>query len=177
MNKKLLLVVLSLAVVLLAVPIVGMAAADSGQTKQDFKFELRGSSARLPNGYYWISDEGIFQARDYSFIPSFMRVTVGEDILTPVGYSASMDLMLNLTSGHGTIRINETLTFADGGTLEIRVSEILWNYRTPEYYGKGSFVGFGSGTLEGVKVQGSSGADIVGGSALITREGTVSGWP
>jgi hypothetical protein len=178
-NRKILLSVLVLSVVvLLAAPYIGMVQADGkGQTKQYFKEVLTGVDHPGADTKMWDAGNNIFQARGFVYTAFTVEVIVGATTynLDPVGYSSSMDMMLNVVTGHGTIRVHEILTFADGSTLEIQTAETLWNYGSPDMVAGGSFVGHGTGSLEGVKVQGTS--SLAYGESGPTRVGIVMGWP
>ncbi len=160
---------------ILAAPMVGMGQAGKGQTKQYFEFYLERASPSGPgpDSKTWTTEDGVLQGRGWLFFAGFKEVTVGGMTLTPVDYSCTMDLTIDLATGNGAIKIRETIVFADGGALAIQTAETLSGYNTPDYSAGGSFVGFGSGTLEGVKVQGKTGM----GGGIIDRVGTVMGWP
>jgi hypothetical protein len=178
-NRKALLTVLVLSViVLLAAPYIGMVnAGGKGQTKQYFKEVLTGFDHPGSDTKMWTADENILQARGFIYTAYSVDVTVGTTTysLDPVKYSSTMDLMLNTVTLHGTIRVHETLTFADGSTLEILTAETLWNYGTPDMVAGGSFIGHGTGSLEGVIVQGTT--SLAYGDSGPTRVGTIMGWP
>jgi hypothetical protein len=172
-----------LIVLMLAVPFIAVAQAGMGQTKQSFELDLKGKSVRTADTVYWL-DGTIYQARGYSFTATYIEMKVGGAVIAVTSYSAHIDMMLDLASKHGTIRIWETLTLTDGSTVELKVDESLYHYGTTDYYAIGSFVGKGTGNLDGILIAGKSGADMVpdplsttGESALISRIGTVMGWP
>ncbi len=175
MNRKILLSVLVLACVLLATPYIGLVSAGKGETKQDFMFVTTGNDGPGPNTKGWIADESIFQARDWVWYPITWAVKVGGVTIPSVSYVSSMDMMLDLATGHGTVRVTDTITFADGSTLVLMTAETMTDWGRPGMVGEGSFVGHGTGSLEGVQVVGTT--SFVYGDLGPTRVGTVMGWP
>ena len=181
--RKKAIVVSMLILLMLAVPFVAVAQAGMGQTKQSFELDLKGKSVRTADTKYWL-DGTIYQARGYSFVASYIELKVGGVVVDVVSYAVHIDMMLDLATKQGVIRLWETLTLADGSTVELKIDESLYHYGTTDYYAVGSFVGKGTGDLDGILIVGKSGADMVpdlssptGESALISRIGTVMGWP
>ena len=177
MNKKALLVVLALAIVLLAAPYIGMVhATGKGSTKQYYEFYLKGSYGPGPDTKVWITEDNVEQVRNLVLHASYIEVTVGTTTYTPnpASYSALMDFTLDLNTRTLNARIHESFAVA-GGTIDQQTAETVTNYGT-SYNGGGNFVGSGSGTLEGVKIQGTTGFDFTNGFA-IDRVGIVMGWP
>jgi len=172
MNKRIL-SALVLSAILLSSIMVGLASAGKGQTKQSFELILVGAATPGANGHYWITEDKILQARDYDFAETSVQVTVGGVIKTVKAYSAVVDLSLDMITKDGTIRVRETITFDDDSTLELRVSEDVFDYKMPTYHTIGTFNGYGTGSLEGVQVVGTSSASPAG----ITRVGITMGWP
>jgi hypothetical protein len=86
-----------------------------------------------------------------------------------------MDFTLDRNTATLYARIHESYAIA-GGTINQQTAEVATGYGTPAMAGGGSLVGFGTGALEGVKIQGTSGFDFTNGFAL-ARVGTVMGWP
>jgi hypothetical protein len=171
MNKRII-SGLILSLFLLSSLLVGIASAGKGQTKQSFELELVGSAMKGTTGYYWITEDNILQARDFGFKLTSIQVKVGGEIKAVKEYSCLADLALDRSTMDGSIKIKEIITFIDGSTLEIRVSEALFDYTLPTYHTVGSFSGHGTGSLDGVQVVGISMADPTG----ITRTGTIMGW-
>ncbi len=176
MNMKTPVVVLSL-IVLCATSFVGLAQAGKGQTKQDFELYLTGNiGTPQTDTKDWTTKNGVWQSRNLPYFANYIVVTIGathDYYPSPSKYKCMMDRTINLATGSGTIRIIESIGFEDG-TLEIQTAETISGYGTPDYSVEGSFVGLGTGSLEGVKIQGitwreSSGAHY--------RIGTVMGWP
>lgn len=176
MNRKVLDVVVTLmAVAMLSTAMVGLVNAGKGQTKETYWFYVNGSIAE-PEPYtrVWTTKGGVLQARSEPYSPdmSTIQLEVGGNIIPIVSYSCLIDRTINLATGTGAIRISESITVAYG-TLEIQTAETISGYGTSDYSVEGSFVGHGTGLLEGAKVQGitwraSDGAHI--------RDGTVMGW-
>jgi hypothetical protein len=177
MNKKILLTVFALAVVLLATPYIGMAHAGKGETKQYYEFYLKGSYGPGPDTKSWTTKDNILQVRNLVFTASYIEVTVGGTTYHPdvASYSCTMDFTLDLNTATLYARIHESYAIA-GGTINQQTAEVATGYGTPAMAGGGSLVGFGSGALEGVKIQGTSGYDFTSGFAL-DRVGTIMGWP
>jgi hypothetical protein len=205
MNRKILLTVLALAVVLLATPFIGTVMAGKGQEKLDFKFVLVGTYAAPgktleagSSAHYW----------DMPFIatgwagpspppePPLALVIGGVAIQgNLLSYTGSMRVNEN-ENGAETIKVTETITIyaSDGsvrGTLELHV---MGNVEQGQGVGAGdNFIGFGTGDFAGVKISGSTpGGPVLLGlvpSGLpppapamlpifqLTRIGTVMGWP
>ncbi len=177
MKGKVLLIVFVLAAILLATPYIGMVhAAGKGTTKQYYEFYLKGSYGPGPDTKAWTTEGNIEQVRNLVFHASYIKVTVGTTTYTPdpASYNAVMDFTLNLNTMTLNARIHESFTVA-GGTIDQQTAEIVTDYGTL-FNGGGNFVGFGIGTLEGVKIQGTTGFDFSNGLAL-DRVGTVMGWP
>ncbi len=175
MNRKILLSVLILACALLATTCIGMVSAGKGQTKQDFVFVTTGNDGPGPNSKFGIVDESIFQARDWVWYPITWAVKVGGVTISSVSYVSSMDMMLDLATGHGTVRVTDTITFEDGSTLVLTTAETMTDWNSPDMVGEGSFVGHGTGSLAGVQVVGTT--SYVYGDLGPTRVGVVMGWP
>lgn len=177
MNRKSLNVAVTLmAIAVLSTAMVGLANAGKGQTKETYWFYVNGSIAE-PEPYTrtWTTASGVLQARSEPYSPdmSTIQLQVGGIVIPIVDYTCLIDRTINLATGTGTIRISESIVVAVG-TLEIQTAETISGYGTSDYSVEGSFVGHGTGLLEGAKVQGmtwrvSDGAHI--------REGTVMGWP
>ena len=96
------------------------------------------------------------------------QVTVDSVVYTPIGYDGSINYEFNANTGQVIIHVKETIIFVDG-ELEITVKD------TGPSGGPylGTFVGIGKGSLQGVKVSGTTFGDGV----TLTRTGTIMGWP
>ena len=175
MNRKILLTVFVLAAVLLATPYVGMVhAKGKGTTTQYYEFFLQGSFGPGPDTKGWTTKDNIEQVRNLAFYASYIEVTVGETTYypDPASYSATMDLTLDLNTMTLYIRVHESFDVA-GGTIYQHTAETVTGYGSPGAVTVGNLVGFGSGLLEGVKIQGTSEMVATG----LNRVGTVMGWP
>ncbi len=175
-NRKLLLTVLPLVVVLLVTPFVGLALAGKGQTRQYYEFYLKGTFGPGPDTKVWTTKDNIEQIRNLLFFASYIKVTVGIDTYEPdpASYSATMDFTLDLNTMTLYSRVHETFSVA-GRTIAQQTAEVVTNYGTT-FDGGGNFVGSGSGGLDGVKIQGTTAFDFSDGTAL-KRVGTMMGWP
>ena len=177
MNRKILFTVLVLAAVLVATPYIGIAHAGKGQTKQYYEFFLQGTSGAGPDTTIKLTKDNILQIRNYVYTASFIEVTVGETIYhpDPASYTCTMDFTLDENTATLYARIHETFTVA-GGTISQQTAEVVTDYGTL-FNGGGNFVGFGSGTLEGVKIQGTTSFAMTTLGPGLDRVGTVMGWP
>ena len=178
MNGKALLIVLALSAVLLATPFIATANAGKGVTKQYYEFYLEGVSGATAETKYWVTEDNIMQIRNYGFTASYIEVTVGGTTYhpNPALYSCSMDFTLDLNTMTLYARVHETFTVA-GGIISQQTAETVYDYGT-EFNGGGNFVGFGSDSLSGVKIQGTTGMAVLGpGEVALDRVGTVMGWP
>ena len=170
MNKKLLGVFFSiLTLAILIAPVM----AGKGQTKQYYEFYLEGTGGVDEDTKMWTTEDGVMQARGYLFYATYIEVTVGGTTYypDPESYSCRMDFTLDLITMTLDARVHESFEVA-GGTIEQWTAETVYEYGTNNI-GGGNFVGFGSGALEGVKIQGTTG---MAGDGL-DRVGTVMGWP
>jgi hypothetical protein len=170
MNKKVL--GIALASIFLAM-LVAPVMAGKGQTKQYYEFYLEGSGAPDEDTKMWTTEDGVLQARGYPFYADYIEVTIGGTTYEPdpESYSCRMDFTLDLNTMTLDARVHESFDVA-GGTIEQWTAETVYEYGTNNI-GGGNFVGFGSGALEGVKIQGTTG---MAGDGL-DRVGTVMGWP
>ncbi len=196
MNRKLLVTVLVLVVVLLAAPFIGLAQAGKGQEREDFLFVLVGTygGAGTPR------DAGVTtHIPDLPFVatgwlnpfnlPLVLKiggVSIPIDLLS---YSASLKIIINKESGEEVIKVTETIAIQGMGTLELQVHG---NIHPGQGAGAGdNFVGYGTDDLAGVKLSGDTvsletigqypvpGSDppVVIPILKLTRVGTVMGWP
>lgn len=179
MNKKILIITL----VLLAIPILTIVQVQA-KPKLNFKLYMEGVNIPGTEDRMWESD-GVLHTRGQEFlILGKFYILIGEERFYPVAYSASSDFNWNYETNDGTGHLRETVTFADGSTLEILVVDKVHNVYAPDMYGEGTFVGHGTGALKGVKVAGKDSMTPVWDPSYpdlkwseITREGTVMGWP
>ena len=200
-KKKLLAIVLALAVVLLATPFVGMVQAGKGQTRQSFEFfwkewpfstdgaDAHGSPRDLEG-----ADYRTFHGRGTSHDSPLLEyaITIGgnlEERFTVTGREGGCDYEFNSKTMMVIHRGTETLTLSSGvtvqGAIVLSITEkIDWSTMQSE----GTFVGFGTGAFGGVKIVGTASSGIVGWTDFggdiglvpilgITLAGTVMGWP
>ena len=194
-------VVLALAVVLLATPYVETVFAGKGQTRQSFEFlwkewplstdgpDAHGSPRGLEG-----ADFRTFHGRDTTHDSPLLdyAITIGgnlEDRFTITGREGGCEYEFNSKTMMVIHRGTETLTLSSGvtvqGAIVLSITEkIDWSTMQSE----GTFVGFGTGVLEGVKIVGTASSGIVGWTDFggdigwipilgITLAGTVMGWP
>lgn len=102
MNRKILLAVLALAIVLLATPMVGLVQAGKGQTKQDFNLVFIGSYTHPPKEIVTTNTVHIFDMPFITLGPPIQTVgppitlTVGSEVFTSDFLSYSGTLHVNL---------------------------------------------------------------------------------
>jgi hypothetical protein len=170
---------------LLATPMLGLVQAGKGQERQYFKIHVIG----LPNDS--IADLRLTpdpatgpmkHGRDAEWgILDVLEVTIGDDTITEgISYSCNICADYNSVTFKGVQRIRETITFSDidgeKGTLEILAIGKLGDAGA-------TFTGQGTGILEGIKVEGTTWAELISWPGMppvrldVTREGTVMGWP
>jgi len=193
MNKK----VLALTLILLAIPLLTIVPVQAGKGQEKLYFKLyaegmpdfttfdrwwqAGVTAHIRGDRWW--QAGVtahIRGMPWLVLGAF-EVTIGEDPpipLDPGDYSSSQDLNSNTKTTNGEMKERIIITF-DGGTLEILAVGKLYNALSLTMYIEGTFVGHGTGALEGVKVAGTISSTIaLGGLGLgMTYEGTVMGWP
>lgn len=200
-SRKLLAIVLALAIVLLASPMIGTVFAGKGQTRQSFEFFWKewpfstdgagahGSPRGLEGAIY-----RTFHGRDTSHDSPLLEhaITIGgnlEERFTVTGREGGCDYEFNSQTMMVIHRGTETLTLSSGetvqGTIVLSIIEkINWGTMQSE----GTFVGFGKGAFEEVRIVGAASSEIVGWTDFggemglvpilgITLTGTVMGWP
>jgi len=195
-NRKILLTVLALAVVLLATPYVGMVHAGKGQSKLDFRLVIVGTygppiDRELLAGstaHYW----GLsFYA--FPWPPTYPALVLeigGVPVEGTLSYAGDLYTNENLKNGASSIKVIETITVEGRGTLEIQA---MGNVEQGQGVGAGiHFNGFGTGEFAGAKVSGITESLVVIGMMptgqpppapaevpvlQVTRVGTVMGWP
>jgi len=180
-KSRILLTVLALVVVLLATPYIGMAYAGKGQTKETFTLTMMGGP--IPGTSRASGNSDIVQTRGEGSFAYYIEIDIGTNppvFPDPALYSACVDSMMDTVAGDGTVRVKETIVFADGSTFVITASEKFTGLVAPytSYSGSGSFEGHGTGALAGVKVQGTTNGYISLEYGMVNvRVGTVMGWP
>ena len=165
LNKKILgICIVLIFAAMLATPIVGTASAGKGQEKLDFELYMDNVQ---PVGVDDVKvTDGITHYEGYHAMPAGeYYVKVDGVTYYPTDYFFSADFA---STSRMALHIKESIIFADG-TIEIQIQDHL---REPFM---GTFNGFGTGSLEGVKVQGTTVGTGPGGYFL--RTGTVMGWP
>ena len=193
MNRKVLLVVLTLAVVLLATPFIGMVSAGKGQEKLSIRFKVGASSGTADPGRRWWSPHDSSPATGANSLhyrdtgwgidsTGFLIVVDGGGSLEEtfddedITYSCSYDLNMFFTKYpdiSATIKVSERWEIEGRGYIETLAVETLHHYGTPDYYGQGTFVGHGEIDGQKVILSGEAGASPTGPFRL----GTVMGWP
>lgn len=177
MKGKVLLVFLALAVILLVAPYVSSVSAGKGQTKQAYAFFLQGSYGGEEDTKDWTTADGITQIRNLHYYATYIKVTIGTTSYypDPESYSATMDFTLDTNTATLYARIHESFSIA-GGVISQQTAEVVTDYGTL-FNGGGTFVGFGSEGLNGVKIQGTTqfALDPQLGPGL-SRVGTIMGW-
>ena len=186
MNRKILVIagfVMVLAV--LATPMVGLVHAGKGEEKQYFKIHLVGLPNESTAEIKWTPDPDtgpMKHGRDAEWgLLDVLEVTIGGNTITEgISYSCIICADYNGVTFKGVQRIRETVTFSDidgeEGTLEILAIGKLGDVGA-------TFTGHGTGALEGVKVDGTTWAELISWPGMppvrldVTREGTVMGWP
>jgi hypothetical protein len=194
-NRKILLTVLALAVVMLATPYIGMVQAGKGQERLSITMIVGGSVGEADPGRVWFSptnalppelggDPNSVHIRDAGWgddSTGFLIVvdeggaseeTFDDEDIT---YTCSYDINLFYDRGDLTIKVNEMWEIEGRGYIETRAVEVLYNVLNPaELYTKGTFVGHGE--IDGYKVK-LSGEAGTGPPTGPFRIGTVMGWP
>ena len=177
MNKKILMLTLML-LAMLTLTIIPVQAG-KGQDKLDFTLYVVGWTDP-DTGERWgppyLPPPIVYgHGRDIEWIPPVeLSVTVDGETYTTISdpvsisYSVKLDWDLNLDTFVGMIRARDTITFYEG-TVELGTLEIL-------AVGSATFVGHGTGALEGVTVKGTTSSEIVFPYLEVTRDGTVMGW-
>jgi len=185
-NRKIIVIVLAIAVVLLATPYIGMVYAGKGQDKLSFEFVLTGMYTRPGE----VLESGIrAHLWDMPFISLAPMVVEIDGTPIPsnlLSYTGSLRVNLgeNINGNGGeTLKVTETITIWEDaahtilrGTLELHV---MGNVEQGQGVGAGNnFNGFGTGDFAGVKLCGDTvGLAIVDGMVQLTRVGTIMGWP
>ncbi len=182
MNRKfLVLVVALLAVAMLAAQYIGVGYAAKGYSKEAFALTVKGFP--IPGISRACGSSDMVQTRGEGSLVYFMEIDIGDrPPLFPntALYSTCVDSMMDFDEGDGTVRVTETIVFADGSTLVITASEKFTGLVAPytSYIGSGTFVGHGTGALASVKVQGTTSGYISLEDGMVNiRVGTVKGWP
>lgn len=191
MNRKLLLIVLTLAVVLLATPYIGMVNAGKGKEKLDFLLHMYGRTSGPPEKT-WASDDGITHIQGLPWIVTgdfYIEIGVGGSVETIpkecLSYQGALDLTVNNKQGWYVGTVRETITvYSDSGKTAERGTLVILNSAKTNTGGNSMFDGHGTGEFEGVKLHGASTALPIpnpnpppANFLVLDRVGTVMGWP
>jgi hypothetical protein len=176
-GKIVAMIVVLMAVAMLSSSLVGLVQAGKGQEKLSFQTVLSGDMSPVPAADPWLTlipkkSESWMDAQRLKSVWTFADVSAtlwidGEpyypDDFEFVGYNIqSADILSGPTA-----EVKETSTFIfDGiGTIVVEMTGKLFNEYTAEQYVVNKGVGFGTGLLEGIKI------DI-----KQSGEGTIMGW-
>jgi hypothetical protein len=204
MKKKMFGVFVSLlVVVMLTTPLVGTVMAGKGQTKVDFRFVLVGTYDEpaiiklVGQSEHYLDmpfvATGWWGSEDYPDTYPPLVLEIDGEAIDPalLSYTGMMKAISSNKNDNGVIMVDEIITIGDGeggvaGTIVLQVKGN--NYATGNGGGD-SFIGFGTGAFEGVKIQGRTpdpplqvgeievpdvGTFPI---SLLERVGTVMGWP
>jgi len=164
MKKKIL--VLAFMIMAISIMITIPVYAGKGQEKLDFELFITGE-ATAPERIW--TKGGIMHLKGLGFVTTGdYYVMVDGEKYYPIDYTASINYEVNTKTGQVLIHIKETIIF-DDGTIEITVKD------SGPMGGpfSGTFVGIGKGSLQGVKVHGTT----EGPPGTFNRSGIVMGWP
>lgn len=191
MNRKVLLAVLPLAVVLLATPCVGMVSAGKGEEKLDFLLHMEGTTRGPPENVWTADSTNHIQGLPWIVVEDFY-IEIGEEgnvetipkeCLSYFGY---LDIMVNQKQGFyvGTVKEIITVYTDSTKTTERGTIEILNTAKTNSAVLNTLFNGHGTDEFEGVKVNGRTVASTMtnpnpppANLLVLDRVGTVMGWP
>jgi len=199
MNRKLLAIVLALAVVLLVSPMVGTVFAGKGQTRQSFELVYQEhpisadgpDSHASPKGSVMGVDLRTFHGRDCTHLSPILLSTleiggtVEQFTITKQGgcnYDFNAQTMMVIH------RATETLTLSfEGTTYGTIVLSIIEKIDWSTMQSEGTFIGFGTDYFEDVKIVGKISTQIVYWDfpdfdpnemiLELTYVGTVMDWP
>jgi len=193
--KKTTVAVLALAVVLLISPLIGTVFAGKGQTRKSFEYYYEewpiatdGPDAHAsPRGAV---DYRTFHGRDTTHDSPLLdyAITIDgnlEERFTITLREGGCDYEFNAKTMMVIHRATETLTFGSYGIIVLSIIEKI-DFSTMA--SEGTFVGFGTGIFEDVKIVGTSSSGVVGSTDFggdigvvpilgVTIAGTVMGWP
>ncbi len=194
MNKKILASIITLlALALVLTSMAGIVQAGKGQEKLSIKFQIGMSVGDADPGRVWFSptnalppelggDPNSLHMRNVGWgVDSTGFVIVvdedgdNEEVFDDedITYSCSYDFNLFYSSMDATITVCEVWEIEGRGYIETLAVESLYGLGTPEYYGRGIFVGHGEIDGQKVVISGEAGTGETG----PFRIGTVMGWP
>ncbi len=184
MNKKILILSLILASVLVLSILPVYAGKGKGQNKQAFQFN--GLAIPIPDygdpsddhaGPVWARppDFGDYQRTFHARNCPHTMISWDINIMDVISIDSTCDLDFNWNTNMFTHRVTETFTLADG-TIELSlVGRESFDIAT--FGGDGRFVGFGTGDYEGVKIVGTYTTGLNPDFTLgISYTGTIMGW-
>ena len=190
--------VLTLAVILLATPLVSAVPGDEKSNEKFEYFELLcsgtgdGTSEKSWDTYlHELVKTGHGRGAGWT-TGSVVELTVGEETFDKttdpisVDYTTTYDIELRFIEGvysYFNIRLTDVVTVYNAGveigTLVLKIRATADMTATPPVY-KGTVVGYGTGQLAGVHISavdiGVVGVDVYP-SMLYGRVGTITGWP
>jgi hypothetical protein len=209
MNKKVLGIVLT---VFFLAMLVAPVMAGKGQTKVSFRFALVGTYTSpavvklVGQSYHYLDMPFVaigWPGGDEPYTTPYAGLALEIDGApvdpTLLSYTGMMKACGSGKSDNGVIMVDEVITIDDGsggvaGTIVLQVKGN--NYVNGNGVGQGdSFIGFGTGAFEGVKIKGrtpdgpvqvgemvvgvdpDTGEPIVIPISMLERVGTVMGWP
>jgi len=197
-NRKILLKALTLAVILLATPYVGMVSAGKGEEKLSIEFIVGSSVGEYDPGKIWYSPQNVesfldarvvhYRDQGWGVDSTGFLITVDEggpfeEILDDEDITYSLSYDLNLFAHDSpyltaTIHLRERWDLGERGYIETLAIEYLYNVLNlpmyEPYWGHGIFVGHGEIDGNKISISGEAGVALPGGPFRI---GTVMGWP
>ena len=195
-NRKIIFAVLALAVVLLATPYVGTVFAGKGQTSQSFEYFYKewplstdGPDAHASPRGSELVDYRTFHGRDTTHDSPILEyaITIGgnvEDRFIMIWREGRCDYEYNAKTMICIHKATEKMTLSDGtvqGTVILSIIEKI-DFASPTMDCEGTFVGFGTGAFEDVKIVSTTSSELVEDEVwsyclYVTVAGTVMGWP
>ena len=191
-ERKVLVIVLALAVVMLAAQTIAVIPVQAApKEKLYFKLYMEGyseygenyhSSPKKALGMDY-PEQKTFHVKEGPCTILYASITIGEGMSSEEFSTAEGDFTVTSSVSYNVIwniltaihKAEDTITFADGSTLKILVVDKLDGMT---YESEGTFVGHGMVNGQKVKMQGITYAGpLPSGLMGITREGTISGWP
>lgn len=194
MNRKVsVLALLLLASAMVASPYIGLVHAGNGQDKLSIRFQVGESQGEAAPGRVWFSPTSALPP-ELGGDPNSVHIrgsgwgddSTGFQIVVDEGgssqaifgdadikYSCSIDLNVFFNSNDATIKVHEMWQIKGRGYIETLAVESLYNLNTPDYYGRGTFVGHGEIDGQKINLSGEAGTGLTG----PFRIGTVMGWP
>jgi len=164
---------------MLATPMIGTVMAGKGQEKLEFLLHVEGNPTPIPPpDKVWEAGVTAHMRGANFMVLGDLFVQVGAETIPQecLSYVAKLDLNSNTKHGTYVLTANEVITIytdesqtVERGTLELK--SLSYN---PAFNGA-TFVGFGTGEFEGVKLHGTSTGVTVNSVLVIDRIGTAMG--